>query len=214
MVRTICIRVCDFFWVCGSIEAHGQWISVRVYVNCWRWKGSSKFTHSFRYRARNIGRVQHMFTCGGAFILYLFFSLADLPTWIRPCSISRSVTSLYLLGPPRAILMVSVPMILEQLFGKDVFITPHLYSNHVALRSCLCATPLFGPMAIPVYLEKLLAGSPASKVWYFHSWNKMFAKFIVERHFTEHGRIVTHLWSCSYSRICAWNMELPQTRGT
>ncbi|KZP21037.1 ARM repeat-containing protein [Athelia psychrophila] len=33
----------------------------------------------------------------------------------------------------------------------------------MALRSCLCATPLFGPLAIPVYLDKLAAGSPTSK---------------------------------------------------
>ncbi|KAF7971317.1 hypothetical protein HWV62_21494, partial [Athelia sp. TMB] len=33
----------------------------------------------------------------------------------------------------------------------------------LALRLCMCATPLFGPLAIPVYLEKLAAGSPKSK---------------------------------------------------
>ncbi|KIK08924.1 hypothetical protein K443DRAFT_671974 [Laccaria amethystina LaAM-08-1] len=32
-----------------------------------------------------------------------------------------------------------------------------------ALRQCLCATPLFGPLAIPVFLEKLTAGSRATK---------------------------------------------------
>ncbi|KAK0188708.1 ARM repeat-containing protein [Armillaria mellea] len=31
------------------------------------------------------------------------------------------------------------------------------------LRRCLCATPAFGPMAIPVFLEKLTAGSPITK---------------------------------------------------
>ncbi|PBK72546.1 ARM repeat-containing protein [Armillaria solidipes] len=31
------------------------------------------------------------------------------------------------------------------------------------LRRCLCATPVFGPMAIPVFLEKLTAGSPITK---------------------------------------------------
>lgn len=33
----------------------------------------------------------------------------------------------------------------------------------LALRSCLAATPSFGPLAIPVFLEKLAAGSPATK---------------------------------------------------
>ncbi|ESK97793.1 dna repair transcription protein [Moniliophthora roreri MCA 2997] len=31
------------------------------------------------------------------------------------------------------------------------------------LRQCLCATPAFGPLAIPLFLEKLAAGSPATK---------------------------------------------------
>ncbi|THH09922.1 hypothetical protein EW145_g1685 [Phellinidium pouzarii] len=33
----------------------------------------------------------------------------------------------------------------------------------LALRSCLSASPLFGQLAIPLFLEKLLAGSPATK---------------------------------------------------
>ncbi|KAF5355338.1 hypothetical protein D9758_006078 [Tetrapyrgos nigripes] len=33
----------------------------------------------------------------------------------------------------------------------------------LALRQCLCATPHFGPLAIPEFLEKLQAGSPATK---------------------------------------------------
>ncbi|KAF7798029.1 hypothetical protein EIP86_009241 [Pleurotus ostreatoroseus] len=32
-----------------------------------------------------------------------------------------------------------------------------------ALRECLSATPLFGPLAIPLFLEKLTAGSPVTK---------------------------------------------------
>ncbi|KAF8661259.1 hypothetical protein AX16_001362 [Volvariella volvacea WC 439] len=32
-----------------------------------------------------------------------------------------------------------------------------------ALRGCMAASPLFGPLAIPLYLEKLTAGSPAIK---------------------------------------------------
>jgi hypothetical protein len=31
-------------------------------------------------------------------------------------------------------------------------------------RLCLSATPAFGPLGIPVFLEKLTAGSPATKV--------------------------------------------------
>ncbi|KAJ7694662.1 Dos2-interacting transcription regulator of RNA-Pol-II-domain-containing protein [Mycena rosella] len=33
----------------------------------------------------------------------------------------------------------------------------------VALRQCLCAHPAFGPLAIPIFLEKLAAGSPTIK---------------------------------------------------
>ncbi|THU86243.1 ARM repeat-containing protein [Dendrothele bispora CBS 962.96] len=33
----------------------------------------------------------------------------------------------------------------------------------LALRRCLCATPLFGPLTLPGFLEKLIAGSPAVK---------------------------------------------------
>ncbi|KAL1662729.1 RNAPII transcription regulator C-terminal-domain-containing protein [Schizophyllum commune] len=32
-----------------------------------------------------------------------------------------------------------------------------------ALRKCLAATPAFGPMAIPIFLEKLMAGTPVTK---------------------------------------------------
>ena len=177
MVSIINICVCDPFWACGSTEKHGQRISVRVYVDCWGRKGSSEFTHSLRYRTRNIGGVQYTFTCRGTLILDPLLIFTDFPTWIRPCSISPSVTSPYLLGLPRTILMGSVPMILEQLFGKGVFLTPFLHSNHIWLRPCLCATPLFGPMAIPVYLEKLLAASPATKVQYFRMQLNLHAKF-------------------------------------
>ena len=46
-------------------------------------------------------------------------------------------------------------------------------SCNSSTRSCLCATPLFGPLAIPVYLEKLIAGSPISKVANIHlGWLK------------------------------------------
>lgn len=48
------------------------------------------------------------------------------------------------------------------------FVAPLIFRfSNIQFRfysSCLCATPLFGPLAIPVYLEKLTAGSPSSKV--------------------------------------------------
>lgn len=34
----------------------------------------------------------------------------------------------------------------------------------VALRTCLAATPLFGPLALPLFLDKMQAASEKSKV--------------------------------------------------
>jgi DNA repair/transcription protein MET18/MMS19 len=39
-------------------------------------------------------------------------------------------------------------------------------------RGCLAATPSFGPLAIPVFLEKLAAGSPTTKVRIRHLTSK------------------------------------------
>lgn len=36
--------------------------------------------------------------------------------------------------------------------------------SHTSSRGCLNATPSFGALAIPLFLEKLLAGSPVTKV--------------------------------------------------
>jgi hypothetical protein len=58
---------------------------------------------------------------------------------------------------------------MQTIYGLRCGQLPHFLaelSQHFfcVFRACLSATPAFGQLAIPVFLEKLTAGSPATKV--------------------------------------------------
>jgi hypothetical protein len=77
-------------------------------------------------------------------------------------------------------------------------------SSHLSTRSCLCATPLFGPLAIPLYLEKLMAGSPVSKVAEDLGQAKSNNDFVfVERHSAEHVSIVSSVRRIACAGLCS-----------
>ena len=61
-------------------------------------------------------------------------------------------------------LMGLLQKISRTLFGRIWYPTHLRVAVDRHSRSCLCASPLFGNLAIPLFLDKVNAGSPTTKV--------------------------------------------------
>jgi hypothetical protein len=81
-------------------------------------------------------------------------------------------------------------------------------------RLCLCATPALGPLGIPVFLEKLTAGSPATKVTVLPFHEVVIAGLtprLTARNSTCHVQLSSGLWTCCVPWIREEDMDLSET---
>ena len=61
----------------------------------------------------------------------------------------------------------------------------------------MSASPYFGPLAIPVFLDKLLAGTRATKVQWRHEKLVVFSsKRCAARYITDYWRLLASVWFC------------------